>query len=320
MKINQTNEKKLHISIMKIICCFSVIIIHACSQSNKYDALNCFFHFSVPIFIMISGKSILSNDLNIHKLIKKIFKFLFLIIVWSFIYYIHLHQSNIQLGSTFFSYLLTGPIHLWYLWAIIGLYLLSPIFHIFCKHANKNIYLYALCFTFISGNIITCLMRINSLQTFSLIINKAHLPYQLGFIFCFLFGHYYEKFGTGTKFFGIILFLIGNIGSIICIPFLPSNIFLSFFSPMTIISSLGFYIFFSNINLAKKYIFVEKLSNYTTGIYLIHPLIIFLTRQKLNTIIEQNILYPFIFSIIIFVLSLSITYIIKKIPLLKKIV
>ncbi|MBQ9534629.1 MAG: acyltransferase family protein [Clostridia bacterium] len=85
-------------------------------------------------------------------------------------------------------YLLTAPVHLWYIWALMLLYLMSPALYIFCKNAGKKVYLYALGFTLLSGAVVTLLVRSGVSETFSAVVDRAKLPYQLGSIFCFIFG------------------------------------------------------------------------------------------------------------------------------------
>ena len=90
-------------------------------------------------------------------------------------------------------------------------------------------------------------------------------------------------------------------------------------------TSTSIFVFFKNnfnnliINKKKNNI-IKKISSFTFGIYLIHPLILERVIQKLNLFsLSINIIYliPLI-SLITFILSLIISIIIKFIPILGK--
>lgn len=64
---------------------------------------------------------------------------------------------------------------------------------------------------------------------------------------------------------------------------------------------------------------ITKISGCSFGVYLIHILV----RSKITTMLHfepANFMYKLLFPIIVYLISLLIIYILKKIPILKKIV
>lgn len=102
------NEKKLnsknynsrfyYFDYLRIICSFSVILLHVCAQyyyhldinSFKFKIAyyyNGFSRFSVPNFFMISGAIFLNKDLSLKIIFNKYIKRIFIhLLLWSIIY------------------------------------------------------------------------------------------------------------------------------------------------------------------------------------------------------------------------------------------
>ena len=71
------NGRMLHYDLLRILACFSVVMLHSAAQfwytipvtepewviANSYDAVS---RFGVPIFVMISGVLFLNNDREIN--------------------------------------------------------------------------------------------------------------------------------------------------------------------------------------------------------------------------------------------------------------
>lgn len=132
------------LDLLRICACFMVILLHvaafqfyAVSPSgeewrvfNFYDTLS---RSCVPLFFMISGHLFLSrkDPINLSRLFSKnILKLFFLYLLWSALYALDTVGLS-ALGcegvlSSIYTTFLTSKYHLWYLPAMIGLYLLAP--------------------------------------------------------------------------------------------------------------------------------------------------------------------------------------------------
>ena len=127
---------------------FAVVLIHVSGQyyamhkikSNDFK-ISLFYNglsrFGVPNFFMISGALFLNRDLSFRKIYSKnIKRILIHLMTWSFIYSIsnlQLSKKNIkQIILKFFS----GHFHLWFLYSIMGLYILVPFLREIVKKDN----------------------------------------------------------------------------------------------------------------------------------------------------------------------------------------
>ena len=327
-KISSTNAKRtdIDVNIMRIIAAFFVAMIHVVGNSNSYLlTLNCISRFSVPIFIMVSGRYMLAKKHDNLSLIKKCGRLLFLMIIWSAIFYVYNSIRGQEPVIPFLSYLVAGPVHFWYIWAIIILYLMTPILFVFCENSEQKIYRYALVFTFIAGTFVTLLVRAGSIAVFSNIIERSKLPYQLGFVFCFLFGDYYRRYQPNiSKSFGAILFVGGTICTIISGFVITEDLALSFFSPSAIIAAVGLYCTLSQLEYtdsAQTRNMVSNVANCTLGIYLMHPLLIDPIESAIKIFMNSSSFYFYpLCTVIVFAFSFVLTFIIKHIPIIKSIV
>lgn len=98
--------------------------------------LNLLARISVPCFFMITGALLLGRQESLHKHAKRIFRFLIVLLVWSVIYMI---WNAVYMKDPYqIKDLLYKPVeqHLWYLYAMIPIYLVLPFFQVMCKGMN----------------------------------------------------------------------------------------------------------------------------------------------------------------------------------------
>lgn len=125
-----------------------VIVIHVsnyyCRAYGKIGSggygfsllLNLLARISVPCFFMITGALLLGRQEPLRKHGKRILRFLIVLLVWSGIYILwntFYMKDPYQIKDLFYE-----PVeqHLWYLYAMIPIYLVLPFFQIMCKGMN----------------------------------------------------------------------------------------------------------------------------------------------------------------------------------------
>ena len=138
----------IEFDIIRIIAILAVIMIHVSSTyvniyapdsvefmvSNVIDSIS---RFGVPFFLLISGTFMLDEerDVSVDKIKHKTLNLFVILIWWSAVYALLFGFNNF--AKTFFY----GYYHLWYLFFIIGLYLMTPILRLYVKKENlKYIY------------------------------------------------------------------------------------------------------------------------------------------------------------------------------------
>lgn len=166
MEKNQRSKYQLYIDILRIIACFSVIMLHASAQvwysmpvdsidfkiANSYDAL---FRFGVPVFVMISGALFLApdRDVDMKKLyLHHILRLTILYIFWSCLYGLKDCMGFDFSGVGFKDFareMILGRYHLWFLPMIIGIYVLLPVLKVWIAHASKRNVEYFLALFFV---------------------------------------------------------------------------------------------------------------------------------------------------------------------------
>ena len=131
-------KKNLDIGIdfTKLIACIMVVVLHVSaiqfySFSDNWWATNFYDSFvrcSVPIFLLVSGATLFGKEEGFLLFMKKRTLRVFPpLIFWSLLYMIWNYYNGIRYEG-WIKEIMKGPVtyHLWYLYAILGIYLFTP--------------------------------------------------------------------------------------------------------------------------------------------------------------------------------------------------
>ena len=325
-------EKEYSFDILRVIAMTMVIIIHVSNiYSRSYGDIsmisfyislifNTICRISVPIFLMISGALLLDRKFNKDKYIKRIKRIIILIIVWDIIYLIWEYLFfNITYKNLFKLLYEPYRAHLWFLYIIVGIYIIQPLLRLLMNKIGHNTKIVLLIIWII----------LSTLSLFN--IKIAHLST----IFChsgfFILGKYLYDYAMNKNIkkhkviilvVMIILFGISATSNLI-FSLLHDNYFKLFYtyrSPFIIISSMLFFLLICNIYTYRRpYKLVLKFSEMSLGFYLIHGIFLDITEELYDyTAISSLIGIP-MFSCLVFLMSCFVVYIMKKIPVLRKI-
>jgi surface polysaccharide O-acyltransferase-like enzyme len=295
---------------------------------------------------MISGALFLNlkKNITIERILKKyVLKLIIIFFSWSTVYVIidliyNLYFKDVNYSTKSIIYnILIGHYHLWFLYMMIGLYLMTPVIRKIVE--NKKLIEYciilSLIFNFVP-NMLCIFPEFNQLFN-TIVIDKMNMYSFLGYVGYYILGHYLFTYDIKVKtrkliyIFGLIGVIYGIISGIIyarCngIEVLRDSSFQTPYNNLTLnimIYSSAIFLFLkyniSRLNLLNKY---KKQILFTgdsvLGIYLIHIILVDKLSYKVifsNKYTSSSIL---LFSIIIFIVSLLLCRIIKKIPLLNK--
>ena len=308
---------------------------------NILDSLS---RIGVPLFLMISGALMLDKNYkcSTQKLIKHIKKMIIFFIFWSEIYCI---VSNIIISTVinhqpfnkvdFIVHFIQGHYHLWFIYLIIGLYLIVPLLRLWVKNENKKSIEYflilSIIFTYIIQPIINIGMNFSDIfkTIYTIIENQLCLKYIGGYTSYFILGYYIHNYDIKHK---RTVYILGIFGLIITIfgTYIISNStqkaiqMYDNLSLNVLLQSTAIFLFIRTKFINDKNhqnIFIDTISKNSLGIYAMHVLIINLTYTILQKIgLESAIINIPIVFIASFTLSFLVTYILSKIPILKKIV
>lgn len=302
---------------------------------NAYDVLG---RLGVPLFVMLSGALLLNPEKAKEPLRifykKRLNRIALPFVFWTIIYFIWTFTvlnwsptiSNVIQGLLSGSYY-----HLWYLYLLMGLYAVTPILRVLIKHLNRKLFTYLLILWF-AGTTITPFIH-----TFT---DFNYHP--VAFVFFdwigyFLLGSYLlcTKIRRSRLYLISILGLLGSVLGDWLVTALVGQAYTGYFhnymSPTIIIGSLALFLILiksktSKIESHPKLVqIINWVSKNTLPIYLIHMIILItftngIFGYYLNTITFIPLLDAPIFALIVFGISASLVFILKKIPYLKKLV
>ena len=333
-----------YLDILRVIACLAVIMIHSSCDYVMYKSTNfnfwvgnvfdSFARLGVPLFVMISGALLLDEkyDYSKEKLIKHIKKMILFFIFWSFIYclvfniigQLFLLEKDFNVNRIINAFV-QGYYHLWYIYLIIGLYLILPLLRLWVNDKNKKYVEYfvilSLIFNFLIPQIIiigncygNAFVGINDI-----LCSKLCLQYVGGFTTYFILGWYINNYEIKHK---KLIYILGIISVLISI-FGTYILKLEFYGNLSLhvlLYTAAVFLFIKNIK-TKENKLVLFISKYSLGIYAIHAMIIYVVNKVLLKINFTNALIniPIVF-IITLVISTIGAYIISKIPFFKKFV
>ncbi len=339
----QNDSKRIiYLDLLRIIATFMVIILHIAGgpwqslpihsinwqAANIYDSI---VRCSVPLFVMISGALFLDPNKNIT--IKQIFsKYISRLVIaflfWQIIYcsyYFFTVSTDIKSIIILF---VTGYYHLWFLYMICGLYLITPILRKITE--DEKITKYFLILALFFNSIIPLLLKIPILSYFNTPFNNIVYHLTLGYSSYYVLGYYLSKKDLskkqrkiiyGCSLLGFITVILGTI--------MLSNynnkadelLFATSYLPV-VLESIGLFVLVKYskncfTNKTKQLIF--NLSKYSFGIYLSHALVIdLLSNLKINVYFANLFITIPLLALLIFIISLIISFILNKIPIIKK--
>ncbi|WP_027205187.1 acyltransferase [Butyrivibrio fibrisolvens] len=135
-------NRKLYIDMMKNFAAFNVVLLHCTvsffDNSKVGEAgwgsavlVNCVTTFAVPLFFMISGALLIDKDISYKTVILKRLPGIYLpLLFWNAVYIIYRIYCGENIGfiNSFLRGLYTNQYyHLWFMYTLIGIYVLLPI-------------------------------------------------------------------------------------------------------------------------------------------------------------------------------------------------
>lgn len=325
------------IDFLRLIGVIGVILIHIVSNTiNTFGGLSkeahtiyCFIHyfssFAVPLFVMVSGMMFLGKDnLTFKDVFKKyLLKVLLIIFVIGTIMIlmeeIFINKSvSLDLVRRVFLRLIEGDswAHMWYLYLVFGLYLLTPVFVLITKNIKEKDYRTFLIILFAISIIIPTL---NELFDIKIAFNKLGIS---GYIFYYFYGYYLYKYDTSKKF-----KLFNYIVSILCIIYtiyraININTLDDVYSYTTLVPCMlaSSTILLLKGTTVKSGDVINTIGVCSLGIYVIHQFFINIIYKviKFDLIVTHPYSCLFLYFLIIFSSSFLVTYLLRKIKFVRK--
>ena len=296
---------------------------------NLFDSIS---RLGVPLFLMISGALFLDEHRQITIrgiLCKNVKTIAWITLVWAVIYFVACDMiwgSDTVTVKQALIGILDGHYHMWYLYVIIGLYIITPFLRKFTTKENKHLVLFFIAVSFVVQFMLPTLSMMLSIPYLRTWINKFHPDFFDGYVTYFLLGWYIVHIGIGQKRLRQVIYLMSALSLISMILYSQFSGYykvayqnIGLFTPLY---AAGVFLALNNLNLACKEKTARRLtelSKLTFGTYLVHILVLSVFNK---TIIYSR--YPALHILVSFAVvscgSLLISYILSRIPVLKKII
>lgn len=349
-------QTRVYANYIRVIAAFAVVQMHsvgeflfrfdpAASTEIRFltaDAYYSCLRWATPFFIMLSGMFMLSpsrDESTAQFLRKRISRVLIPFSFWSVVYLMYEYRDKIYFGEPIPWTAVWNKIwyedvyfHLWFIPMITGLYLLTPVFRIFIKNAQRGDIEYFLVLAF----------SITALQHF--ITNLFVVKYigWLGYIGFYVLGYYISTYPIAWKkvIYPLALlmppltawgtwWLSTKAGSY------DNKIFV-YFSPNVVLMSFALFLFLKDFDwpaLANRYPrlnrAVARLAELSYGVYFIHILILeilkngYIANQHVSSdVFFNHPIHPaigaFLQALLVVSLSVASISLLSRVPVLKK--
>ena len=335
-----------HITYIRAIACFFIVILHTMNVSvilygdqitlkqNMFSMMAVYLcTWAVPAFLMVTGA------LQLNPGIKLSIRDLFAVYIWRVLKALILCCLVFQLfdigmdGEGFtpgnilgaFTDLFLGKswAHLWYLYTLIGLYLLMPFFRMITEKCRIGDMRYGLGITLL---FISCLplLRLADIQTAFVIPLTTIYPVYLFMGYAIEHGH----FAMRKLYFGLLaaagcLMLVGlTVYKYLAFTDMPDYLLGSYAAVPAVVLSFGVFGLMKGLKagpaLDKALLAVDRCS---FGIYLFHMIFIRLALRYWQINPYQYGAWMFaVIVTVIFAISFVLVWILKKIPVINRII
>jgi surface polysaccharide O-acyltransferase-like enzyme len=314
---------------------FNDLPAHYWLTANIYDSI---VRVSVPIFFLVSGHLLLRKSEPISTFLsKRMNKLLLPFVFWSlfFVFWKGFVENNTGVSFWHIYSLILQPsyYHLWFLYALIGIYLFIPLLRLITKEIENKVFFYYLTLWFFSVAIIPIVEKV--------IHTDSH--YDLfsfsGFVGYFLLGHYLgsKTYSKKVAVKALIVFICATLITAYGTYYLTlhnqgvfSGYFYELSSPNVIIASIAIFILIKHsfdkdkVYSGKVSGWIKSISDCSFGIYFTHVIFLYLLKEGYKGInLSGSVGEPFIYILITacctFLLSYITVLLIRKIPYMNRI-
>lgn len=336
----QDSREYIHyFSFLRVISMLAVIVIHVISNTIYFysnyltdfqlflgNFLHSFFQsWAVPIFVMISGALFLdkSKNISISKLYKKnILRLLLVLIVFGIVYalmelYFATHTLNLKMFFIALKKVYSNDVwdHMWFIYMLIGLYIVVPPVKIFINYANEKIIRYCLLVLFI----FICIVPF--IDSFTGIKFGIYIPISSVYFLYFLLGYSLHTDIIKIKpTISLFFILISVLWLCLCSLFFKNVEGFKYDNIVGIIMSTSIFSLSKKLCTEKNNWLDKNIVPLSFGVYIIHTVFINLIYKIIHfTPKYYNVYFVwFVTFIVVLFSSLLFVLLLRKIPFIRK--
>lgn len=338
----------VYYDVLRILAAVAVMVIHivgykfsatapttrAWNVLNLADAAS---SWAVPVFFMLSGALLLSREYTLKKLYgKKILRIITCFVFWSAVYALWEFYRHRSLKGSVIKFI-QGPDHMWFLFAIVGLYLFVPVLKKVVADETALRYFLILMFviSIVFNSAVSLLYPFSETKAKFLfnLIKRAGIQHMPANTFYFVLGYYLSTHSitkNRRRFIyigGIVGFLLTAAGSAAVSMWLkkPITVFLANNALGICLQAIGIFVLAKQLFSAKQLpLKVQSalafLADISFGAFLLHLLVVILLERffNLHALRFHTVFSIPLLTIIVAVISFSISALLHRIPIVKK--
>ncbi|MEG1579136.1 MAG: acyltransferase family protein [Oscillospiraceae bacterium] len=338
--------------LLRVAATLAVIVIHCTggwleasaigsANWNILNVMNGASRWCVPMFVMLSGMFFLDPKKSVtlpSLFFKSILRIVVALAVWGTVYALWTQRptngvytiqwlwdalKTVLLGNTHY--------HLWFLYMMIGLYLVTPILRTFVKNASRTDFHYFFALAFVFSSLLPTLLALRPSATVTSYLWRMNLGATIVYAGFFVAGYYLKTFTLG-RMAEILIYLLGILGTVATIggTLLLSRhdsafngVIYQYFSPNVVFMSVAVFVLFRYVlGVSEERSRRQRLggvAKITFGIYLVHDFFLILLGHfgLLRPALTPLIAVPLIVCAV-FLGSSLVIWPISKIPFVGK--
>lgn len=348
----RANDGRLaYADLLRAFAALAVVVLHVTSvwfwetpvsgaawrTFNIYDGL---VRWCVPVFLMLSGMFLLDPKKEVTKpaiCFKYILRILTALLFWGFLY------ALVDTG-VLFHFTLSGALdaflqvlranthyHLWFLYMLIGLYLVTPILRAFVRGASRGDFHWFFALAFLFSALLPTLLQFRPSQTVSRWVGLMEIRLVLGYVGYYVAGYYLKNFQIG-RVAEFVIYLLGAAGAFVTVAGTdvlsqqagaPMLTLYDYLTPNVCAMAVALFVLF-------RYVLgvseeqgrrrgVSAVARLSFGIYLCHEFFIMLLRYfGVSTLSFLPALSVPLLSGGVFLCSFAVAWLLSKIPFVGK--
>lgn len=303
-----------------------------------YNALT---RWCVPMFAMLSGAFLLDPKKQVTLrdiFFRYILRVLAALLVWG-VFYALLDYGHSDWHFTWagiksaFGYVLRAETHghLWFLYVMLGLYLVTPILRAFVRGASRGAFHWFFILTFLVSSLLPTLQKLWPAQLALPMawLDRMDIFLVLGYVGCYVAGYYLKNYTLG-RLAEFIIYILGILGAVITVWGSAAlsihhgsfrEALFEYRAPNVIFMAVAVFVLFRYVlGVSEERSRRQRLggvARITFGIFLIHEFFVMLLRYfGVSTLSFNPILSVPVLSAAVFLCSFVVAWLISKIPLL----
>ena len=286
----KTGESLVYLDLMRVVTVFALILLFLAQSGSGtvFDTYEGFTCWAVPGFLMLCGAFAMERGDSLRgALLNLVLPTFIALVVWSAIYGVAaslLSGAGVSLAGVWAELksaaLGNTESHLWLLYILLGLYLMTPILGRFAQAADRGELVYFLVMALLFGGVLPICQSLYPNAVWVTLLERLHIHTVVCYAGCYLAGYYFRVF-TISRVSEILLYILGIVGLVVT--FWGSRMFggdsslwRSYTAPNVTLTAIAFFVLFRYLlgisEERSRRQGMHRLGAAALGIYLIHPL------------------------------------------------